>query len=64
MNRLTTREVAAALKGISEQRVRQIAAELGLEPERIGKALFWTAADLRRMKRRKTRRGPEKKGKR
>jgi hypothetical protein len=59
MNRLTTTEAAAALK-VTERRVRQLAAELGIEPERIGKALFWTPQQVKQMTKRKTRRGPEK----
>lgn len=59
MNRLTTAEVAASLN-ITERRVRQLAAELGIEPERIGKALFWTPADVKQMSKRKTQRGPQK----
>lgn len=60
MNRLTTAEVAAALN-VTERRVRQLAAELDIEPERIGKALFWKPDDQRRMSKRKTQRGPAKK---
>jgi hypothetical protein len=60
MNRLTTAEVAAALN-VTERRVRQLALELGIKPERIGKALFWKPDDIRRMKKRKTQRGPAKK---
>lgn len=59
MNRLTTAEVAALLN-ITERRVRQLATELGIQPERIGTALFWTPADVKQMSKRKTQRGPVK----
>jgi hypothetical protein len=59
MNRMTTAEVAAALK-VTERRVRQLAIELGIQPERIGTALFWTPADVKQMGKRKTQRGPVK----
>ena len=59
MNRMTTAEVAAALK-VTERRVRQLATELGIQPERIGTALFWTPADVKQMSKRKTQRGPVK----
>jgi hypothetical protein len=59
MDRITTAEAAAALN-ITERRVRQLAAELGIEPERIGKAIFFSPADIKLMKKRKTQRGPTK----
>jgi hypothetical protein len=45
---------------VTERRVRQLAIELGIQPERIGTALFWTPADVKQMGKRKTQRGPVK----
>jgi hypothetical protein len=45
---LTSQTIADTL-GISVQRVRQLAKELNIEPQTIGKALIFTPADLKKM---------------
>ncbi|HEY0545279.1 MAG TPA: hypothetical protein VGC91_07895 [Pyrinomonadaceae bacterium] len=60
MAQIITTEVAAEMLGVTPQRVRQIARELGLEPQQIGKALIFSSADIKKMQTRKTSRGPAK----
>jgi hypothetical protein len=59
----TTATVAAAL-GLSPQRVRQAIKELNITPTMIGKAIVLSDADVKKLARRKTQRGPVKKEKR
>lgn len=47
----TTAEVAREL-GISEQRVRQLVRELSLTPQRIGKAIVLSDAEIEAMRQR------------
>ena len=55
----TTETVAAAL-GLTPQRVRQLVKELNIEPTMIGKAIVLSDADVKKIERRKTSRGPAK----
>jgi hypothetical protein len=55
----TTESVATAL-GLSPQRVRQLVKELNIEPTMIGKAIVLSDADVKKLERRKTSRGPAK----
>lgn len=55
----TTETVANAL-GLTPQRVRQLVRELNIEPTRIGKAIVLSDADVKKLERRKTQRGPAK----
>lgn len=55
----TTETVAAAL-GLTPQRVRQLVKELNIEPTMIGKAIVLSDADVKKLERRKTSRGPAK----
>ncbi|MEK6281893.1 MAG: hypothetical protein AABN95_16185 [Acidobacteriota bacterium] len=58
----TTETVANAL-GLTPQRVRQLVKELNIEPTMIGKAIVLSDADVKKLERRKTQRGPTKKEK-
>lgn len=58
---IITSEVAANALGITVQRVRQLAKELGIEPQRIGNALIFSKADLKKMRTRNTSVGRPKK---
>lgn len=58
----TTETVATAL-GLTPQRVRQLVKELNLTPTMIGKAIVLSAADVKKLEKRKTQRGPTKKEK-
>lgn len=53
----TTNAVAAKL-GITPQRVRQLIKELGIEPQMVGKSMILDTADIKRLEKRKTQRGP------
>ena len=55
----TTNAVAAKL-GITPQRVRQLIKELGIEPQMVGKSMILDTADIKRLEKRKTQRGPTK----
>lgn len=55
----TTTTVATAL-GVTVQRVRQLVKELNIEPAMIGKAIVLSNADVKKLERRKTQRGPSK----
>jgi hypothetical protein len=55
----TTESVAGAL-GITPQRVRQLVKELGITPTMIGKAMILSDADVKKLEKRKTQRGPAK----
>ena len=55
----TTETVATAL-GISPQRIRQAIKELSITPTMIGKAIVLSDADVKKLERRKTSRGPAK----
>ena len=56
----TTESVATAL-GITPQRVRQLVHQLGIEPTSIGKAMILSDADVKKLGKRKTSKGPTKK---
>ncbi|HXG94160.1 MAG TPA: hypothetical protein VNN73_17585 [Blastocatellia bacterium] len=58
---IITTEVAASALGLTPQRVRQLAKELGIQPQTIGKALIFSPADLRKMQARNTNVGRPKK---
>jgi len=61
--RINTTETVATALGLTPQRVRQLVKELNIEPTMIGKAIVLSDADVRRIERRKTSRGPTKKEK-
>lgn len=48
-SKILTSQVIADTLGISVQRVRQLAKELSIEPQTIGKALIFSPADLKKM---------------
>lgn len=52
----TTKEAAEAL-GVTEQRVRQLVIELGLEVERFRNVIIISKRDFRKMEARKTKAG-------
>jgi hypothetical protein len=59
----TTQAIAAKL-GTSTRRVQQLIKELGIEPiQTIGKSQILSDADVRRLEKRKTQRGPTKRSK-
>jgi len=58
----TTETVATAL-GLTPQRVRQLVKELNITPTMIGKAIVLSDADVKKLEKRKTQRGPTKKEK-
>jgi len=58
----TTKAVGARL-GITPQRVRQLVTELGIEPIWVGKSMILEDADIRKLEKRKTQRGPTKRTK-
>jgi len=60
MSSIITTAQAAEKLGTSERRVRQLAAELGVE--QIGGVYLITEKHLQKMQARKTQRGPAKKG--
>ena len=60
--RIKTPETVGDALGITPQRVRQILRELGIEPQRIGKAIVLSDSDVLKIERRNTQRGPRKKG--
>ena len=55
----TTKSVAGAL-GITPQRVRQLVKELGIGLQMVGKAMILSDADVKKLEKRKTQRGPTK----
>lgn len=55
----TTNAVAAKL-GISPQRVRQLINELGIEAQWVGKSMILDTEDIKKLEKRKTQRGPER----
>lgn len=61
MMKIITSTQAAVALGVSERRIRQLVAELSLTPQRVGRLLIFTPADLRKMKARRTTRGVVKK---
>lgn len=48
-DRYTTEEAGATL-GVTPARVRQLANDLGIDVEKIGKAIFFTLPQIRQMK--------------
>ena len=53
--------VIAQMLDVTDRRVRDIAKELGIKPQRLGQTLLFTRAQVQRMKARKTKAGPPKK---
>lgn len=53
---LTTRTIAALL-GVTDRRVRDIAKELRLKPARVGATMLFSESDLNKMKQRNTKPG-------
>jgi hypothetical protein len=60
-DRYTTEEAGAALN-VTPARVRQLAKDLGIEPERLAKGLFFCPAQIKLMKKWLKENGYRKKG--
>jgi hypothetical protein len=63
VSRLIPTKEAAETLGTSERRVQQLATELNLEPQKFGRMLFFSTADLKKMQARNTKVGKPKKAK-
>lgn len=62
MNNLLTTAVVAQRLGTSVRRVQQLIKELNIKPVfKIGKVQILSSEDFRKLEKRKTQRGPEKK---
>ena len=59
-----TTQMVATMFNVSERRVRQIAKERGVKPQRLGQMLLFTKTQVERMRTRKTKPGPRKNGRR
>lgn len=58
--KINTTETVATTLGLTPQRIRQLVKELKIEPTMIGKAIVLSDADVKKLERRKTSRGPAK----